>query len=75
MARSIRLEFEGAFYHVMARGDRREAIFLDDHDRRFFLQCLADAREKTGWMVHAWVLMDNLTTFSYRRLRRIWSRG
>jgi REP element-mobilizing transposase RayT len=59
MARSIRLEFEGAFYHVMARGNRKAAIFLDDHDRRFFLQCLADVCEKTGWKVHAWVLMKN----------------
>jgi hypothetical protein len=33
MARSIRLELEGAFYHVMARGNRRAAIFVDDQDR------------------------------------------
>lgn len=59
MARSIRLEFGGAFYHVMARGNRREAIFLDDVDRRFFLGCVAEACEKTGWLVHAWVLMGN----------------
>ncbi|MFM8831397.1 MAG: transposase [Spartobacteria bacterium] len=43
----------------MARGNRKAAIFVDDHDRRFFLQCLADVCEKTGWKVHAWVLMDN----------------
>jgi|GEM_PF-62435 len=59
MARSIRLEFDGAFYHVMAWGNRRSAIFLDEQDRRFFLQCVADACGKTGWKVHAWVLMDN----------------
>lgn len=59
MARSIRIEFEGAFYHVMARGNRREAIFFNDDDRRFFLKTLADARERTGWRIHAWVLMDN----------------
>jgi len=59
MARSVRIEFPGAFYHVMARGNRREAIFLDDDDRRFFLQCLAEACGKTGWRVHAWVLMAN----------------
>ena len=60
MARSIRLEFEGAFYHVMARGNRRAAIFVDDPDRRFFLKCLAEACEKTGWVVHAWVLMGTI---------------
>jgi putative transposase len=59
MARSVRIEFPGAYYHLMARGNRREAIFLDDDDRRFFLQCLAEACEKTGWRVHAWVLMAN----------------
>lgn len=59
MARSIRIEYAGAYYHVMARGNRREAIFLDDADRKFFLKCLAEACEKTGWRVHAWVLMGN----------------
>ncbi len=59
MARSVRIEYGGAFYHVMARGNRREAIFLDDDDRRFFLQALSEACEKTGWRVHAWVLMGN----------------
>ena len=34
MARAIRIEYGGAFYHVMARGDRRERIFHDDIDRR-----------------------------------------
>lgn len=59
MARSIRIEFEGAYYHVMARGNRREAIFFNDDDRRFFLTTLGDARERTGWKIHAWVLMNN----------------
>ena len=57
MARSVRIEYPGAYYHVMARGSRREAIFLDDDDRRFFLQCLAEVCVKTGWRVHAWELM------------------
>ncbi len=43
----------------MARGNRREAIFLDDDDRRFFLGTLAEACEMTGWRVFAWVLMSN----------------
>jgi len=59
MARSVRIEYPGAYYHVMARGNRREAIFLDEDDRKFFLQCLAEACEKTGWRVQAWVLMSN----------------
>jgi REP element-mobilizing transposase RayT len=59
MARSIRLEYAGAFYHVMARGNRKNEIFVDDDDRRFFLKCLSEVCEKTGWKVHAWVLMPN----------------
>jgi len=59
MARSIRLEYEGAYYHVMARGNRQEKIFLDDDDRRYFLKTLGDICEMTGWRVHAWVLMSN----------------
>lgn len=59
MARSIRIQSPGAYYHVMARGNRREDIFHDDDDRRFFLHTLSQACEMTGWRVHAWVLMSN----------------
>ena len=43
MARSIRMEYSGAFYHVMARGNRREAILFDDDDRCAFLKTLGEA--------------------------------
>jgi len=46
-------------YHVMSRGDRREMIFLDDSDRESFLGTLGEACGKTGWQVHAYVLMGN----------------
>ena len=59
MARGIRVEYAGAFYHVMARGNRRERIFRDDGDRRYFCTTLGEACERTGWRVHAWVLMSN----------------
>ena len=59
MARSIRIEFGGAFYHVMARGNRREMVYRDEEDRRSFLQTLGEACAMTGWRVHAWVLMNN----------------
>jgi len=38
MPRSIRIEFAGALYHVMVRGNRRENIFMDDEYRRFFVK-------------------------------------
>ena len=40
MARQPRIQYDGAFYHVMSRGDRREAIFEDDRDREMFLETL-----------------------------------
>ena len=59
MARKLRIQYPGALYHVMSRGDRRDAIFQDDSDRRSFLETLAQACEKTGWRVHAYCLMPN----------------
>jgi len=54
-----RMEFDGAMYHVMCRGDRREAVFQDDVDCERFLETLGQACERTGWRVHAYVLMGN----------------
>lgn len=59
MPRKLRIEYEGAVYHVMNRGDRREAIFLTDADRELFLETLEQTCEKTGWQVHAYCLMGN----------------
>jgi hypothetical protein len=51
MARGIRVEYPGAFYHLMARGNRRERIFRDDGDRRVFCETLGETCERTGWRV------------------------
>jgi len=59
MARKVRVEYPGAVYHVMNRGDRREPIFQDDPDRKRFLETLAECCAKTGWQVHAYCLMPN----------------
>jgi putative transposase len=59
MARKLRVEFTGAVYHIVNRGDRREAIFRDDQDRARFLTTLGEACTKTGWQVHAYCLMPN----------------
>jgi len=57
--RSLRIEYPGAIYHVMNRGDRRENIFLNDEDRERFLKTLGQACEKSHWQVHAYCLMSN----------------
>jgi REP element-mobilizing transposase RayT len=59
MARKLRIEYPGAMYHVMNRGDHREPIFEDDRDRQRFLDTLGEACEKSVWQVHAFCLMPN----------------
>jgi putative transposase len=59
MARKLRVQYPGAVYHLMSRGDRREPIFKDDRDRLRFLETLGEACAKTGWQVHAYCLMRN----------------
>ncbi len=59
MARKVRLEYPGAMYHLMSRGDQRDDIFFSDVDRHDFIKTLAEACEKTDWQVHAFCLMSN----------------
>lgn len=57
MARKLRVEYLGAIYHVLSRGDRREDIFLDESDRIRFLATLDEVCLKTRWQVHAYCLI------------------
>lgn len=59
MPRPLRIQYAGAIYHVLSRGDRREAIFLDDADRSEFLRTVGEACVKMSWQVHAYCLMSN----------------
>ncbi|MGO9199159.1 MAG: transposase [Limisphaerales bacterium] len=59
MARKLRIQYPGAIYHVMNRGDRQEPTSGDDRDRRRFLETFTEACQKTGWQVHAFCLMSN----------------
>lgn len=59
MARLLRLEYPGAFYHVTACGNQGHPVFQDDSDRQRFLQTLAETCAKTGWRIHAYVLTAN----------------
>jgi REP element-mobilizing transposase RayT len=59
MPRPLRIEYPGAIYHAMNRGDRRQDIFRDDEDRLRFLATLAEACKKMGWQIHAYCLMRN----------------
>lgn len=59
MARPLRLEFSGALYHVTARGDRQEDIFLNDEDRNDWLDVLGIVCTRFNWVVHAYCQMTN----------------
>ncbi len=59
MPRALRIEYDGAIYHVMNRGKRRGNIFGGDEDRRLFLKTLEEACGKSHWQVHAYCLMSN----------------
>lgn len=59
MPRQIRIEYPGAIYHVMSRGDRREAIVHGDEDRALWIKTLGEACAKCNWQVHAYCLMSN----------------
>lgn len=59
MAYKLRIEYPGAAYHVINRGNYRTNIFMTDGARGAFLRTLDQACERAGWVVHAWCLMSN----------------
>ena len=54
VARRLRLEYEGACYHVLNRGNYRSDILADEATKFSFLECLDAAATKPVWIVHAW---------------------
>jgi REP element-mobilizing transposase RayT len=71
MARKLRLQYPGAIYHVLNRGDRREPIFRDDSDRQRFLTTLGETCMKTGWQVHAFCLVGNHVQEKVKTAKRL----
>ena len=59
MARPLRIEYEGAFYHVTARGNERRRIHYSQSDYEKFKDYLKEAQEKYGYVLHCYVLMNN----------------
>ena len=59
MARPLPIAFQGAFYHVTARGNERKAVFKSKRDREKFLEYLETATERYQAVIHAYCLMDN----------------
>ena len=59
MARPLRIEHPGAFYHVTSRSNERKAIFRDNQDREKFQALLRQMVEQFNVRIHDFVLMDN----------------
>lgn len=59
MPRQIRLEFKGAIYHVINRGNYRSDVFASDGAKLALLTALGETAQKLNWRVHAWAIMSN----------------
>lgn len=59
MARKLRVEYDGAMYHVINRGNFRADVFASEGTKKAFEQCLLEACEKSQWRLHAYVIMRN----------------
>jgi REP-associated tyrosine transposase len=59
MSRQWRIEFPGAMYHIMARGNEGNMIYCDNEDRKCFIRLLSMLVQRFQTEIHAWVLMPN----------------
>jgi putative transposase len=75
VARPLRLEYPGALWHVTNRGVEQREIYLDDHDRVYFLQLLEKVITEHGWQLIAYVLMSNHYHLFFRTPDTNLSRG
>ena len=75
MARQWRIEYKGALYHVMSRGNESRKIVADDHDRIVFFKLLGKMSKRFGNEIYCYVLMDNHYHLLLRAQRGNLSRG
>jgi len=59
LARQLRIEYEGAFYHITTRGNERKEIFNNESDKAKFIDYLKQAFERFKVIIHVYCLMDN----------------
>ncbi len=62
MARPLRIEFAGTLYHATSRGDGPDDIYLEDRDRKLWLEVLGQICERFNWVVHAYCQMLAMCT-------------
>jgi putative transposase len=75
MPRRLRVQFEGATYHVMSRGNGRQDIVADDRDRRHFVELLGAQVGRSGWELISFVLLSNHFHLLLRTPRADLARG
>ena len=59
MSRPLRIQYPEALYHVMNRGASRQRIFIDENDRKDFLNILGEISDMFTVRIHAYCLLDN----------------
>jgi putative transposase len=59
MPRKLRIEYPGAVYHVISRGNYRKELFLSENTGKAFERTIFEAAERCGWKLHAYVIMSN----------------
>lgn len=59
MTRPLRVQYEGAVYHMTCRGNERKTIFKDDQDKNVFLELLSDGVKTYNIILYCYILMDN----------------
>jgi REP element-mobilizing transposase RayT len=59
MARPLRIQYDGAVYHITSRGNEKKKIYHDDEDRKLFLDLLQKVNRRYNWLCHAYCLMSN----------------
>ena len=67
MARVLRLEYAGACYHVINRGNYRRNLFADGRTREAFEQTIFKTVQRFTWRVHAFVIMRNHSIWRWKR--------
>ena len=63
MGRAWRIEYEGALYHILSRGNEQNDIFYDDQDRLLFLETIGEMSECFKIDIFAYALMGNTIIF------------
>ncbi len=80
MGRAWRIEFEGALYHILSRGNERKGIFYDDKDRYMFLKAIGEMSElfkaysskSSNFSNNSWYYLGNLGSKQLKKFVALW---